>query len=129
MHYKNFTHIPPSNIFELDQTEIEGTGRFYLSPAYNLWIPSVTTVTGFASKEFFKEWAKNPENKKKSKMATTNGQKLHQIVEDYLQNKKDICKKHSLFSGFFAHSLKNSLDAKPVTVVTDGIHKLYAGER
>jgi hypothetical protein len=51
-----------------------------------MWYPSVTTVTGFSSREFFAEWSKDPENHKKSQYAASRGTKLHSYIEKRLLN-------------------------------------------
>ena len=61
-------------------------GRFYQSAKTGNWYPSVTTVTGFAKKDFWKEWRKNPENRKTSEAAMRRGTALHTMVEEYLND-------------------------------------------
>lgn len=61
-------------------------GRLYKAPTSNLWYPSVTTVTGFAKKDFFTEWRKNPENKANMENAAKRGTALHNMLENYLTN-------------------------------------------
>ena len=68
----------------IKSTEIDGMGRFYQSPKTGNWYPSVTTVTGFAKKDFWKEWRKNPENRKTSEAAMRRGTTVHKMVEEYL---------------------------------------------
>jgi genome maintenance exonuclease 1 len=64
---------------------IEGNGkRMYVTPDGKHY-PSVTTVTGWAKKEFFAEWRKkNPEQ---SAYALSRGNNFHKMIEDYLNNK------------------------------------------
>lgn len=94
---KTFTHIPLNHDIALNQVQ-SNSGRFYQSPKTNLWYPSVTTVTGYASKAFFDEWRKKPENQLKSKSATFIGEELHTIVERYIKNEKDLYLNKSLIS-------------------------------
>jgi hypothetical protein len=54
-----------------------GTGR--------VWVPSVTTVTGYTNKEFFKEWRKDPANEKKLDAAINRGNAVHDACELYLK--------------------------------------------
>jgi genome maintenance exonuclease 1 len=70
----------------LKSIEIDGMGRFYQSANTGNWYPSVTTVTGFAKKDFWKEWRKNPENRKTSEAAMRRGTALHTMVEEYLND-------------------------------------------
>jgi ATP-dependent exoDNAse (exonuclease V) beta subunit len=64
-------------------------GRFYQSPTNNCWYPSVTTVTGFAKKDFFAEWRKNPDNAKEMNRAARRGTTLHNITEKFIKNDPD----------------------------------------
>lgn len=70
----------------LKTMEIDSMGRFYQSAKTGNWYPSVTTVTGFAKKDFWKEWRKNPENRKTSEAAMRRGTALHTMVEEYLND-------------------------------------------
>tara|TARA_R110000824_G_scaffold224990_3_gene412649 strand:+ start:646 stop:1311 length:666 start_codon:yes stop_codon:yes gene_type:complete len=82
---KKFTHINSKFNFNDLSTETTEEGRYYLSED-NKKLPSVTTVTGWAKKQFFAKWrAKNP---KESKRVIRRGNKLHSVIEDYLNNKK-----------------------------------------
>lgn len=65
-------------------------GRFYQSPVSGNWYPSVTTVTGYAKKDFFNEWRKNPENQKKSRLSTQRGTKVHSMVESFFVNERTL---------------------------------------
>tara|TARA_R110002096_G_scaffold51455_1_gene134497 strand:+ start:457 stop:1092 length:636 start_codon:yes stop_codon:yes gene_type:complete len=65
--------------------------RFYKSPN-DKWLPSVTTVTGWSKRDFFKEWRTKPGNLAESRRCLTRGNELHQIIEDYINNKEDIFK-------------------------------------
>jgi hypothetical protein len=58
--------------------------RSYKTPS-DVKYPSVTTVTGWKKKAFFKEWReKNPEE---SQRVLSVGNDMHKIIEDYLNNK------------------------------------------
>lgn len=83
---KNFVHLSEKyKSEEVISKELNG-GRYYLSPTKKLWYPSVTTVTGYSKKDFFKEWRQNPENQKELTRASVRGTKLHSIIEKYIQN-------------------------------------------
>ena len=60
---RKFNHV---EIQKQELQKIEENGkRFYVTPEGNRY-PSVTTVTGYAKKEFFAEWRKNnPEEAKR----------------------------------------------------------------
>lgn len=82
---KVFKHHEPKIEFEDIPAFTDATGiRHYNTPTGRY--PSVTTVTGWEKKEFFKEWRqKNP---KESKRVLRRGNILHETIEDYLNNKK-----------------------------------------
>ena len=82
---KVFTHVePPVKLNEFKSYTDESGTRFYDSPGGKY--PSVTTVTGFEKKAFFAEWRKN--NPEESKRVLQRGNNLHQMIEDYLNNKE-----------------------------------------
>ena len=54
---------------KLKTAELDGMGRFYQSPTNGHWYPSVTTITGFAKKEFWAKWRADPKNMKSSQDA------------------------------------------------------------
>ena len=81
---KKFTHINSKFNFNDLSTETTEEGRYYLSED-NKKLPSVTTVTGWAKKQFFAKWrAKNP---KESKRVIRRGNKLHSVIKNLLFQK------------------------------------------
>jgi len=74
---------------KLKSVEIDGMGRFYQSAKTGNWYPSVTTVTGWAKKDFWVKWRQNPANKKTSEEATRRGTALHTMIEEHL-NKEQL---------------------------------------
>ena len=84
MSKKHFVHRELDYTFEdySSTTGIDGT-RHYITPNGDKY-PSVTTVTGFEKKEFFKEWRKK--NPKESRRVLDRGNKLHKTIENYLKN-------------------------------------------
>lgn len=103
---KIFTHLEDTfEIVDLNAVTQEDGSRFYETPK-GIKYPSVTTVVGHAKREFFKEWrAKNAEE---SKRILAKGTKVHQLVEDYLNNEKTDCKEHYRALEQF-HALKSLL--------------------
>lgn len=89
MKQKTFKHIDEALKLSLLSEENE-TGRYYTTPEGKY--PSVTTVTGWEKRKFFAEWRKN--NPEEAKRTTSRGNKLHSLIEKYLNNeelvKKDI---------------------------------------
>jgi ATP-dependent exoDNAse (exonuclease V) beta subunit len=83
MKQKKFTHVkePPQNDLLSEETESE---RYYLTPEGKY--PSVTTVTGWDKRKFFAEWRKN--NPEEAKRTTSRGNKLHKLIEKYINNEK-----------------------------------------
>ena len=83
---KTFTHLEDTfEIVDLNAVTQEDGSRFYETPK-GIRYPSVTTVVGHAKREFFKEWREK--NAEESKRILAKGTKVHQFVEDYLNNKK-----------------------------------------
>jgi genome maintenance exonuclease 1 len=72
---------------KLKSVELEGKGRYYQSPTTLRWYPSVTTVVNHEMEDFWREWRKNPQNLAISKKALARGNRLHQVMEDYLGEK------------------------------------------
>lgn len=81
---KRFTHIEHEPLEDL-KTVNENGSRFYQTPNGNY--PSVTTVTGFKKSQFFAEWRRK--NPKEAVRVTSRGNKLHSLIEDYLNNEFD----------------------------------------
>jgi hypothetical protein len=69
---------------KLKSIEISGMGRFYQSAKTGNWYPSVTTVTGWAKRDFWAKWRQKPENQKISEQATSRGTTVHRMVEEHL---------------------------------------------
>lgn len=88
---KQFNHTQLDIEFDNLPVEQRSGMRFYKSPT-GKWLPSVTTVTGWSKREFFKEWRTKPGNQAESRRCLTRGNELHQIIEDYINNKEDIFK-------------------------------------
>lgn len=104
---KKFTHTsPPVELGEFRSfTDNTGT-RFYESPGGKY--PSVTTVTGFEKKAFFAEWRRN--NPKESRRVLNRGNKLHKLIEDYLNNEDiDLLSYGPLVASLFTQ-MKSTLD-------------------
>lgn len=78
-------------------------GRFYQSAHTELWYPSITTILGAAPKLFLDEWrTRLGDEAADAEMlhATTRGDQVHQLAEDYLNNKE------LSFDGLKVESLK-----------------------
>lgn len=108
----NYNHVdisdrmPQDTIYTVETSQ----GRFYRSPTKpDMWYPSVTTVTGFAKKDFFVEWRKNPDNAKLSKHASSRGNELHSMIECYLKNEEDYKKNKNLLTVYLFQQMQEEL--------------------
>tara|TARA_Y100000034_G_C6885485_1_gene406516 strand:- start:333 stop:1001 length:669 start_codon:yes stop_codon:yes gene_type:complete len=114
MEQKNFIHADKSwTIEELSAIEENGK-RLYDSPAGKL--PSVTTVTGWEKRKFFAKWRRD--NPTESKRVLVRGSLLHEIIEDYLNN-KDIN-----LNDIPVNETRLFLNIKPVLDNIDNIYEL-----
>jgi len=86
---KKFNHIQLDTDFDSLPVETKNDLRFYQSPT-GMWLPSVTTVTGWSKRAFFKEWRENPDNKAESTRCLNRGNELHSLIEDYINNEEDF---------------------------------------
>ena len=84
MDMKKFHHVEKTWELTNLKTTTNNGSRYYVLDE-NL-LPSVTTVTGHKKKAFFAEWRrKNPDE---SKRVLVRGNKLHSVIEDYINNKE-----------------------------------------
>lgn len=113
MKQKKFVHIP-----EITQSsmlsEENDSGRFYDTPEGKY--PSVTTVTGWEKRKFFAEWRKN--NPEEAKRTVNRGNKLHSLIEKYLNNEKLNKKEIDPFTLDLFLQMKSCIDK------IDNIHAL-----
>jgi len=82
-----FTHIGHSLQELPEPTTVNGV-RYYPTPSGKK-MPSITSVTSFKNREFFKKWRKkvgDAEADRITKEATTKGTIFHKYAEDYLNN-------------------------------------------
>ena len=87
---KHFNHVEAPTLTELI-AETTDSGRVYNTPDGNRY-PSVTTILSELSKSSIIAWRKRvgaEEANRISTQASTRGTKIHQICEDYLNNKPD----------------------------------------
>ena len=83
---KKFTHLPNKITEDIDAVTNKDGTRYYQAPNGENY-PSVTTVTGWEKRAFFAEWRRK--NPKESKRVLSVGSSMHQVVEDFLNNKED----------------------------------------
>ena len=85
---KKFNHVELKEAFKDLSTTNQNGSRYYETPEGKY--PSVTTVTGYEKKKFFAAWrAKNPVE---SRRVLNRGNKLHSLIEDYINNEFDVKK-------------------------------------
>jgi len=109
-----FKHVQMEHVLPELDCETLPSGRTYVTPEGNKY-PSITTVLSELSKESIKKWRKRVgeiEANKISTQASTRGTAVHQLAEDYLNNKPDW-DKGAMPSNIFAfNQIKPILDAR-----------------
>mgnify|MGYP003641965192 CR=1 FL=1 len=85
MDMKQFTHVALDEKFSNLKTTNENGQRYYETPEG--FYPSVTTVTGWEKKNFFAKWRRD--NPKESRRVLNRGNKLHSLIEEYIDNNLD----------------------------------------
>ena len=83
----------PIHIPELESVDIDGD-RYYPTPGGKMY-PSITTVTSFRKRHFFKEWRKKVGEEVANNITTrasSRGTDFHSIIESYLNNELDLKK-------------------------------------
>ena len=81
----NFNHVISNVNISLERVEENGQ-RYYKTP--DGVFPSVTTVTGWEKKNFFSKWRRD--NPEEAIRVCSRGNKLHSIIENYLNNNEDL---------------------------------------
>ena len=79
---KQFSHKNVKVTSDLLSEDTEG-GRYYLLND-GIRLPSVTTVTGWKKTHIFEKWRR--ENPKEARRVTKRGNKIHSVIEDYVNN-------------------------------------------
>lgn len=83
-----FVHCPPTKLPDLVSVTQPDGKRFYTTPSGKK-LPSVTTVMGAMQKQSILEWRAKvgaEEANKVSKLATSRGNRVHNLAEKYLKN-------------------------------------------
>jgi len=81
-----FTHKDLGTQLDSLSSTQRGSLRLYETPTGKL-LPSVTTVVGYEKSRFFAEWRRK--NPKEAKRVTARGNRLHTLIEYYLNNDFD----------------------------------------
>lgn len=107
-----FTHVDlPVKLNELE-CETLPTGRTYTTPEGNKY-PSITTVLSLRGKEAIKKWRARVGEETANKISTqagTRGTAVHQLAEDYVNNKEDWSKGAMPANLFTFNTIKPILD-------------------
>ena len=108
-----FNHVNMEALPELD-CETLPTGRTYITPEGNKY-PSITTVLSLLSKDGILAWRKRVGEEAANKISTqaaTRGTAVHQLAEDYLNNKEDWSKGAMPANLFSFNQIKPILDKR-----------------
>ena len=106
-----FTHCNYLGDVELTKKETPGC-RLYQLPNGD-WVPSITSVTSFYSREIFAKWRKRvgiEEANRITKKATARGTAYHEAAQGYLENKELDWKDFRPATQFMFHHSKPYLD-------------------
>ena len=112
---KKFNHAELNETFEDLKTTNQNGSRYYETPEG--FYPSVTTVTGWEKQKFFAEWRKN--NPKESRRVLNRGNKLHSLIELYINNGFDVKKDKG---GIDLPTLDLFLQLQPKLNLIDNVH-------
>jgi len=94
---KKFHHVEKTwNLDELVAKTTEEGRKYFTEDGKSF--PSVTTVTGHRKQAFFAEWRRN--NPQESKRVLVRGNKLHSVIEDYLNNEEVPKDDHRAYEQF-----------------------------
>lgn len=109
---ERFTHVK----FELKLPELPDTtteaGRFYTAPDGSEY-PSITTMLKYVDKEGLDQWRKRvgeKEAKKQTAKGANRGTGVHEIAENYLNNKELYSKGYSATHKYLFNTIKKHLD-------------------
>lgn len=106
-----FQHVERNFVLEELEAETLPSGRTYKTPAGKF--PSVTTVLGILSRDAIQKWRKRvgeEEANRISRKASARGTAVHQMAEDYLNNKENWRGKANAFEVDAFTDLKKVLD-------------------
>jgi len=116
----NFIH-EPIELLEL-KAKTSKTGRMYTTPTGEEY-PSITTVLSILSRDSIQKWRERvgeEEANKISRIASTRGTKVHELLERYVDNEPDFLK------GELPHIVQSFKDVQPI--LDSKLDKVYAQE-
>ena len=120
---RTFEHVKVHFGYDDLLSEDTDSGRKYVTEDKKK-LPSITTVLSILSRAGIAAWRKRVGDKEAdriSHIASTRGSAVHQIVEDYIDNKEDFD------AGYFPHILESFQQIKPI--IDKRIGKVYAQEQ
>ena len=97
-------------------------GRHYVDPKGNKY-PSITTVLSILSREAIQKWRERvgeEEANRISRVASSRGTKIHNIIEKYIANDPDYIK------GEMPHNIQTFKDVQPI--LDESVTKVYQQE-
>ena len=97
-------------------------GRHYVDPAGNKY-PSITTVLSILSREAIQKWRERvgeEEANRISRVASSRGTKIHNIIEKYIANDPEY------LQGEMPHNIQTFKDIQPI--VDQNLSKIYSIE-
>ena len=119
---RRFEHVGIDLGYDDILAETTDTGRKYKCPN-GVSYPSVTTVLSILNEDAIRKWRQRvgeEEANKISHRAATRGTAVHEIIEDYLNNKADYTE------GYMPNVIENFKDVKGI--LDANIGKVYAQE-
>ncbi len=120
---RTFEHVKVHFDYDDLLSEDTDSGRKYVTEDKKK-LPSITTVLSILSRAGIAAWRKRVGDKEAdriSHIASTRGSAVHQIIEDYIDNKEDFD------AGYFPHIMESFQQIKPI--IDKRIGKVYAQEQ
>ena len=106
-----FNYVGPAKPLEEVSSRTLDSGRFY--KVDDLWMPSVTTVVGNATKDGILKWQQRvgfAEAEKVRRAASWRGTQFHNLVEKYLRNELEENQKSEGLPTYLFRSARETLD-------------------
>tara|TARA_Y100000033_G_scaffold49735_1_gene58627 strand:+ start:236 stop:916 length:681 start_codon:yes stop_codon:yes gene_type:complete len=118
----NFIHEEIDLGYSDLNSETKAKGRHYVDPEGNQY-PSITTVLSILSREAIQKWRERvgeEEANRISRVASSRGTKIHNIIEKYIANDSEY------LSGEMPHNIQTFKDIQPY--IDSNLSKVYSIE-
>lgn len=118
----NFIHEEVDLGYSDLNSETKAKGRHYVDPDGNKY-PSITTVLSILSREAIQKWRERvgeEEANRISRVASSRGTKIHNIIEKYIANDPEY------LQGEMPHNIQTFKDIQPI--VDQNLSKIYSIE-